>query len=298
LIAATIDKYVYLTLHETFDSDFIVKYSKMERVKHAREIKHVIIREALKLVGLNGKGLELASMADIPTGSGLGSSGSFTTALLRVLHSHKKNLVHPKELAEQACHIEIDILKEPIGKQDQYVAAYGGINCFSFHSNGSVDAKPVKMSTETLYNLEDNLLLFFTGYSRSASKVLKDQDEKSKRSDHTMIQNLHAIKKMAFRTLKTLEKGNMKQFADIMNEHWELKRKRSKEMSNDNIDKWYRLARKNGALGGKLIGAGGGGFLMFYVEDKTKIRRVMRRAGLREVRFHFDFDGAKVVSKS
>src|SRR5262245_2090191 len=188
LIAAAIDKYVYITLHQTFVPDLIVKYSKLERVGSAGEVQHPIIREALRLVSIDGPYLELASMADIPAGTGLGSSGSFTTALLKALHTHKKNLVHPRDLAEQACHIEIDILGEPIGKQDQYIAAYGGLTCFQFLPNNQVEAWPLKIDTETLYNLEDNLLLFFTGYSRSASSILKEQDDKSKHNrseEHT-----------------------------------------------------------------------------------------------------------------
>jgi D-glycero-alpha-D-manno-heptose-7-phosphate kinase len=183
LIAAAIDKYVYLTLHETFVPDLIVKYSKLERVADASQLEHPIIREAFAMLGMSGQSLELTSMADIPAGTGLGSSGSFTTALLKALHAYKKNLVHPEELAKQACDIEINRLKEPIGKQDQYIAAFGGITCFRFLPGGKVEAWPLKVSEDTRYTLEDNLLLFFTGYSRSASSILKEQDQKSKVAD-------------------------------------------------------------------------------------------------------------------
>lgn len=298
LIAAAIDKYVYITLHQTFVPDLIVKYSRMERVRDAKEVEHPIIREALKLLGIPGSYLEMTSMADIPAGTGLGSSGSFTTSLLKCLHTYNKNLIHPRELAEQACHIEIDLLKEPVGKQDQYIASFGGITCFRFQGDNKVDAAPVKMSTETLYNLEDNLLLFFTGYSREASSVLTEQDTKSKANDGKMIANLHAIKELAMRSLKALETGRLRQFAEIMNEHWEYKKKRSVRMSNSRMNEWYELAMKNGALGGKLIGAGGGGFLMFYAEDKVRLRHAMTQAGLTEVRFRFDFEGTKVVTQS
>jgi len=298
LIAAAIDKYVYITLHQTFVPELIVKYSKMERVKNASEIRHPIIREALKLTKTTGSYLELASMADIPAGTGLGSSGSFTTALLKALHAHHKNLIHPQDLAEQACRIEIGILKEPIGKQDQYIAAYGGVTCFKFLKNGGVEASPLKMSTETLYNLEDNLLLFFTGYSRSASRVLKEQDDKSKADDRIMTDNLHHVKKLAQHSRGALEAGDLKRFAKIMDAHWKHKKKRSGAMSNPKIDGWYDLAMKNGALGGKLIGAGGGGFLMFYAQDKMKLRRAMTQAGLQEVRFRFSFGGTEIVSQS
>jgi D-glycero-alpha-D-manno-heptose-7-phosphate kinase len=298
LISAAIDKYIYITLHHTFVQELIIKYSKMERVATIEEVQHPIIREALKLVGVEAPCLEITSMADIPAGSGLGSSGSFTVSLLKALHTLKNNLVHPEELAEQACHIEIDLLKEPVGKQDQYIAAYGGITCFRFLPNDKVEAWPVKIDKETLYNLEDNLLLFFTGYSRSASNVLRDQDEKSKSNDKEMINNLHFTKELGQASKEALEAGDLHEFARLMHEHWEHKRKRSTGMSNDRINQWYDLGRQNGALGGKLIGAGGGGFLMFYAEDRIRLRRAMHEAGLQEIRFRFDFEGTKVVAQS
>jgi D-glycero-alpha-D-manno-heptose-7-phosphate kinase len=249
------------------------------------------------LVGIEGPYLELTSMADIPAGTGLGSSGSFTTALLKALHTYKKNLVHPRELAEQACHIEIDLLGEPIGKQDQYIAAYGGLTCFQFMPNEHVEARPLKIDTETLYNLEDNLLLFFTGYSRSASSILKEQDDRSRQSDQGMIDNLHFVKELGYQSKDALESGDLRRFGELMNVHWEHKQRRSGSMSNDDINRWYALAMEHGAVGGKLIGAGGGGFLMFYAEDKTRLRHAMAQTGLREVRFRFDFEGTKVVNQ-
>jgi D-glycero-alpha-D-manno-heptose-7-phosphate kinase len=295
LIAAAIDKYVYITLHQTFVADLIVKYSKLERVPNVAELQHPIIREALKLVGVEGPYLELASMADIPSGTGLGSSGSFTTALLKALHTHKNNIVHPQQLAEQACHIELDLLKEPIGKQDQYIAAYGGLTYFQFLPDDRVEAHPMRVSTETLYNLEDNLLLFFTGYSRSASSILKEQDDRSKQKDAAMIDNLHFVKELGYESKEAIESGDLPRFAELMRTHWDHKKKRSGGMSNPQIDKWYELAMANGAMGGKLIGAGGGGFLMFYAEEKTRLRHAMAGAGLREVRFRFDFEGTRCV---
>lgn len=295
LIAAAIDKYVYLTLHQTFVQDLIVKYSKMERVDSAEAVQHPIVREALRLVGIEGPYLELTSMADIPAGTGLGSSGSFTTALLKALHTYRKNLVHPRELAEQACHIEIDLLGEPIGKQDQYIAAYGGLTCFQFLPDDRVEAYPLKIDTETLYNLEDNLLLFFTGYSRSASSILKEQDDRSKERDQRMVDNLHFVKELGYESKEALETGNLRHFGELMHVHWEHKKQRSGSMSNPEIDRWYTLAMENGALGGKLIGAGGGGFLMFYAEDKARLRHAMVQTTLQEVRFRFDFEGTKVV---
>ncbi len=297
LIAAAIDKYVYITIHHTFNEDIILKYSSLERAKCVDDVQHPIMREALRLVDLRDTRIEITSMADIPAGTGLGSSGSFTTALLKALHAHKKNLVHPSELAAQACEIEIDRLGEPIGKQDQYIAAYGGINCFRFHPDDRVEAFPLRISTETLHNLEDNLMLFFTGFARSASLILKDQDTKSKQDDPRMIDNLNFIKELGFKSQAALEAGDLNEFARLMNEHWEYKKQRSGTMSNGSIDDWYTLARANGALSGKLIGAGGGGFLLFYAQDKMKLRHALTTAGLREVRFRFDFEGTKIVAQ-
>lgn len=295
LMAAAIDKYVYITLHHTFVPDLIVKYSQLERVANAAEIRHPIIREALHLLEIEGPYLELASMADIPAGTGLGSSGSFTTALLKALHTDLKSIVHPQELAEQACHIEIDRLDQPIGKQDQYIAAYGGLTCFEFLSDGSVVAQPLKIDAETRYNLEDNLLLFFTGYNREAASILAEQDTKSKQQDREMVENLHMVKELGYQSKDALESGNLRRFAEIMNIHWQHKKQRSGNMSNRDIDRWYDLAMANGALGGKLIGAGGGGFLLFYTEDSARLRHAMTQAQLREVRFRFDFSGTAVV---
>lgn len=298
VISAAIDKYVYITLHDTFFEEGIIKYSQTEHVRRTEEIRHPLIREALLLAGVPAAGLEIASMSDIPAGTGLGSSGSFTTALLHALHTHKKTIVPKQELAEQACHIEIDLAQEPVGKQDQYIAAFGGITCFEFLPDDRVQVSPLQMSSEALSNLEDNLLLFFTGYTRSASQILADQDQRTRSMDQSMIDNLHFVKELGYQGRGALESGNLRQFAEIMHVHWEHKKKRSGAMSNNSIDEYYELARANGALGGKLIGAGGGGFLMFYTEDKTRLRRAMLAAGLREVRFRFDFQGTTVVTQS
>ncbi len=295
LIAAAIDRYVYITLHQTFVPDLIVKYSKLERVSHAGELQHPIIREALRLLEVDGRYLEITSMADIPAGTGLGSSGSFTTALLAALHVYKKNLVHAREIAEQACQVEIDRVGEPVGKQDQYIAALGGITCMEFEEDDAVRVAPLKLDTETLYNLEDNLLLFFTGYSRAASAILKEQDDKSRGDDREMVENLHHVKELGLRSRQALEAGDLRGLAELMNVHWQHKKRRSGAMTNGDIDAWYELALRNGALGGKLIGAGGGGFLLFYAEDKTRLRHAMAATPVKEVRFRFDFAGTKIV---
>ena len=228
----------------------------------------------------------------------MGSSGSFTTALLKALYTHRRKVAHAQELAEQACAIEIDRLGEPIGKQDQYISAFGGITCFQFLPDDRVLVEPLKILPETLANLEDNLLLFFTGSSRNASDILRDQDSRTKQNNSAMLENLHFTKQLGLQSRDALLAGDLKKFADLMNVHWEHKKKRSPGMSSSEIDQLYELARANGALGGKLIGAGCGGFLMFYTEEKTRLRSVMRAAGLREVRMQFDFAGTTVVAHS
>ncbi|MCR5688266.1 MAG: GHMP kinase [Lachnospiraceae bacterium] len=295
LISAAIDKYVYITLHETFEKGYFLKYSKFERCSEIDEIQHPIIREALKLLDWKKPCLELCSMADIPAGTGLGSSSSFTTALLRALHTMQGNIVSTRTLAEEACEIEMNRLKEPIGKQDQYIASYGGITCMNFHRDGYVWVDPLRISDETLYNLEDNLILYFTGFSRSAGNILKEQNDKSKEHNEDMLKNLDFVKDLGYQSKDALEKGDLDKFADIMNVHWEYKKKRSGGMSNPQIDEWYNLALANGALGGKMIGAGGGGFLMFYVKDKARLRDAMRDTGMSEVRFRFEKEGSRVL---
>lgn len=295
LISAAIDKYVYITLHETFDKGYFLKYSKFEHVQTIDEIKHPIIREALKLLDWKDDHIEICSMADIPAGTGLGSSSSFTTALLRALHTMQGNIVSTRTLAEEACEIEMNRLKEPIGKQDQYIAAYGGITCMNFHKDGYVWVDPLNISKETLYNLEDNLILYFTGFSRSAGSILKEQDDKSKDKNLDMLKNLDFVKDLGYQSKKAFEEGDLDAFADIMNVHWEYKKKRSGGMSNPQIDEWYDMALKNGAKGGKMIGAGGGGFLMFYCEDKRRLRKAMEGTGMEEVRFRFEMEGSKVI---
>jgi D-glycero-alpha-D-manno-heptose-7-phosphate kinase len=299
VISAAINRYVYITLHQIFRPELIVKYSKMESVERVADLKHPIVREALRMVlGEDASYLEMTSMSDIPAGTGLGSSGSFTTALLTALHTLNSTVIGRRDLAEQACHIEIDRLREPIGKQDQYIAAYGGVQCLHFGTDGEVIVEPLAASAETLYNLEDNLVLFFTGYTRSASAILEEQDTKSKQKDSGMAQNLHFIKDLGMESRKVFERGDVRAFGEIMHSHWEHKKKRSSGMSNPKIDEWYDAGRASGAIGGKLIGAGGGGFLMFYAEDKVRLRAAMKKLGLIEVRVRFDFGGSAVVARS
>ena len=295
LLAAAIDKYVFVTVMRPFTPGVFLKYSNLENVKKIHEIKHPIIREVLTMEGLEVPQVEITTLADIPSGTGLGSSGSFTTALIKAVYAHRRKLILPQDLAELACHVEIDRLQEPIGKQDQYIAAFGGLTCFTFHKDNRVTAKPLKISRETLHDLEDHLLLFFTGFSRSAGGILKDQKVRTQKNDAEMLKNLHTVKELGFRSRDALETGDCKKFGQIMHEHWEHKKRRSGGMSNPKIDEWYELGMKNGAVGGKLVGAGGGGFLMFYAGDRKKLRLAMAKAGLEEVRFRFDFEGTKIV---
>ena len=295
VLSAAITQYVYVTFQLTPLKEMVLRYSQIERVSSVSEIKHPIIREALKLTGVSPPNLELVSVADIPAGTGLGSSGSFTTCLLKVLHKQKRHFIHAPDLAEMACHIELNLLKEPIGKQDQYIAAFGGVTAFDFQKDGKVVAAPLKASDEIIDLLEDNLVMVSTGYYRSASAVLKEQDDKSKKNDQSMIDNLHYVKELGYRSREAIETGNLARYGEIMHEHWMHKKKRSPMMSNPDIDKWYALALESGAIGGKVIGAGGGGFLLFYTEEKAKLRAALKREGLMEIRFGFDYEGTKIL---
>ena len=295
LVAAAIDRYVYVTVMRPFTPGIYLKYSQLEHVNTADEVQHPIIREAIKLLDFRTPQVEITTLADIPAGTGLGSSGSFTTALLKALHAHRRRLLHPSELAELACEIEINRLGEPIGKQDQYIAAYGGVTCFTFNRNGRVEAERLKIPVDALFNLEDNLLLFFTGFSRSAGSILSDQKTRSEARDADMLENLHHVKDLGLRSRDALVNSDTDLFGTLMHEHWEHKKRRSGGMSSPQIDEWYALGMENGALGGKLVGAGGGGFLMFYAADRNRLRGAMSRAGLEEVRFRFDFEGTKVL---
>jgi D-glycero-alpha-D-manno-heptose-7-phosphate kinase len=295
LVAAAIDKYVYVTIMRPFSAGVYLKYSALEHVDRVADVRHPIIREALELQNLGTPQIEITTLADIPAGTGLGSSGSFTTALLKALYTYQRKVAHSQELAELACHIEIDRLGEPIGKQDQFIAAFGGITCFTFHKDHRVTVEPLRVSMKTMHDLEDNLLLFFTGFNRNAGSILKDQHVRSQARDPDMLHNLDYVKSLGYRSKEALEAGDLPRFGELMHEQWEHKKRRSGAASNPQIDAWYSLAMSNGAIGGKLVGAGGGGFLMFYAADRSRLRNTMAAAGLEEVRFRFDFEGTKVV---
>jgi D-glycero-alpha-D-manno-heptose-7-phosphate kinase len=294
VISAAISKYMYIGLNRTFADDYLIKYSELERRRSIDEIEHRIVRAVLERHGLE-PGLELVSMADIPSSTGLGSSGTFTVGLLRSIYALKREHVTAGALAEEAAHIEIDVLGEPVGKQDQYIAAFGGLTCFEFAADGRVAVSPLAIDQATLHDLEEHLLLFFTGYARSAGDTLSDQDTRSRDDDAEMLDNLDRTKELGLEIKRELEGGNARAFGELMNEHWERKRKRSAGISNESIDAWYRVGIEAGAVGGKLVGAGNGGFLLFYAEDPGSVRDAMTGAGLAETRFGFDLDGSVVL---
>jgi D-glycero-alpha-D-manno-heptose-7-phosphate kinase len=296
VISAAIDKYVYIGINKTFVDDYFIKYSALERAVAIDDIEHPIVREALRLAEIP-PGVEIVSMADIPAGTGLGSSGTFTVGLLRALYAYKREHTTAYALAETACKIEIELLKQPVGKQDQYIAAFGGLSCFEFHRDETVTVSPLKISNDTLHRLEERLLLFFTGYSRSAGSILSDQKERSERQDDAMAASLAHAARLGREIKEVLESNDCDRFGDLMHEHWEYKRVRSTGMTNSDIDSWYECGLKNGARGGKLVGAGAGGFLLFYADDPVRLREAMAGIGLSEVRFSFDHDGSTVLSR-
>ncbi len=296
VLAAAIDKYVYVSVNRPFEELIKVKYSKVETCNTVGEVEHPIVREVLRAFELKTPQIEISSMADIPSGTGLGSSGSFTTSLIKALSVHYRRSLTNLDIAELACKIEMEILGEPVGKQDQYISAIGGITEFKFFRNGVVENSPLNLSMETIFQLEDNLLLFFTGISRSASSILADQVKRSSGNEAEMIDNLHFVKELGHRSKKVLLEGDTEGLGRIMHEHWLHKIKRSHGMSNPQINNAYEIGLANGATGGKLVGAGGGGFLLFYANNKSKLREAMAKIGLEEVRFKFDLEGAKVIS--
>ncbi len=291
LVSGAIDKYVYMLTHTVFQRRYRMKYSELEEVDAIAEIRHPILREAL-LRHWRGNPLEIASVADVPAGTGMGSSGAYTVCLLKGLAHARRVSITPGALAEAACEIEIDVLGEPVGKQDPYVAAHGGICAYTFHPDGRVDVEPIELDPGVQRALRDRLLLFYTGEARSASKMLADQDERSKAGDEEMIANLHRTKEIGHESHALLAAGDLDSYAELMHEHWEQKRRRSPGMANERIDTLYTLARRSGALGGKLVGAGGGGFLLVYALRPEDTRQAMAAAGAQELPFDFEFGGA------
>jgi len=293
-ISAAINKYVYVTITKPFEKGIYLKYSKIEKINNIKDINHKIIKEVL-YKQLKENKIEITTLTDIPAKTGLGSSGSFTTALIKAVYSFNQKMIGRRELAEEACDIEIKKLKQPSGKQDQFISAYGGISEFNINKKGFVNVKNLKISNDTILDLEDNLLLFFTGFSRNSSLILNEQNKKTLRQDIEIIKNLDYVKSLGVEIKKALVKGNCEDFGKLMNEHWKYKLKRSKNMSNKTINEVYNFALANGATGGKLIGAGGGGFLLFYTNTPNKLRKALVTKKLEEVRFKFDFEGVKQI---
>lgn len=291
LVAGAVDKYVYMLIHTVFQRRYRMKYSETEDVEQIAQIRHPILRETL-LRHWRGTPLEIASVADVPSGTGMGSSGAFTVALLKGLAHARRTSITQGSLAEAATEIEIDVLKEPCGKQDPYVAAHGGICAYTFASDGTVTVEPLELSAQTLRSLRDQLLLFYTGNARDASAVLSDQDQRTKAGDGEMLENMHRTKEMGRHSRDLLVAGDLFAYAELMHEHWLNKRRRSPGMATDWIDELYTLARRSGVLGGKLVGAGGGGFLLVFARTPADTRQAMAAAGALELPFDFEFVGA------
>jgi D-glycero-alpha-D-manno-heptose-7-phosphate kinase len=297
LIAAAISKYVYIAVNHNFDADLLLKYSEIERVTDIADVRHPLLREALRGSGV-GASVEISSMADIPTGTGLGSSGAFTVGVLKALHAHTRTAASNLELARQACEIEIERLGEPVGKQDQYIAAVGGITGFEFHADERVDVVQLALSRRTRDLLEDNLLLFYTGLRRSAPEALLEERRVAERENRQLSDNLDAVKALGLETKQILEAGDMHAFGKVLTAQWELKLARSPNETHQRVDRWIRAGIDAGAAGGKLVGAGGGGFLLFFAESKADLRAAMADVGLEEVRFGIDYEGSSIVTLS
>ena len=294
VVTTSLDKYVYVIVKPRFEKEIRVSYSITEIVKDINEIKHPVVREALRHLGMTSH-LEIISIGDIPAKTGLGSSGSFAVGLLNALHAYRGEYLSKKELAEEACYLQMDILKEPCGKQDQYIASYGSFICLKIARSGHVEVEPLNLPDDLIRELESNLLFFYTGIKRDSSTVLEEQQKKILSEDEK-TEMMHKIKEIGYKVKKALKKGNLREFGELQHEHWMIKRGTASTMTCDAIDKWYQLALENGAIGGKLIGAGGGGFLMFYCENnKDKVRKTLLKEGLREVRFMFSNEGSKII---
>jgi D-glycero-alpha-D-manno-heptose-7-phosphate kinase len=297
LVGAGINKYINICVNRRFEESVRLAYSQTEIVDKLDDIQHPIIREVLRLLTIECKNLEIVSLADVPSDSGLGSSSCFTVGLINALQTHKREHLTIREIAEKACKIEIEILHEPIGKQDQYMAAYGGFTCLEFSTTGEVSVSPLAISDETVDELERNLLLFHTGIKRRSSFVLEGQNNSIKKDEKQVVDAMHRIKEIGFETKRCLEHGKPDRFGELLHEHWEVKKKVSNKMSTDKLDEAYHLARTHGALGGKIIGAGGGGFFLFYCRDgREKLKQALAPLGMKPMRFRFDADGTKVVA--
>lgn len=296
ILAVAIDKYMFLNVNTPIVDDKIrVRYTASEVVDHVDQVQHTLAREALRSFGIT-KGIEIVSVADIPAGTGLGSSSCYLVGLLNALRALMQKPVAPQDLAEEACHIELDILKKPIGKQDQYMAAFGGLTSLTIDHDGAVHVERLPVSSELVEVLENNMLLFYTNGTRDAAEILARQDVAARNKDVGVVGSLKEIKDIGLEINREILAGNPRRFGELMDVHWQAKKRLSHGITSPQIDAWYELAKRNGAIGGKISGAGGGGFLMLYCEDdKCRLRQAMRKAGLRELNFRFEFEGSKVV---
>lgn len=297
ILSAAINKYVYIYLNRpSADKLLRVKYSKYEEVDSVDLIQHDLVRPALKLLNLNGN-LEIVSMADVPAGTGLGSSGTYLVALLCGLYELRRERVPTQALAETACHIEMNLAEHPVGKHDHYLAAFGAFTCLDIARDGKVQVSSLDISLTTLEELRNRLLLFYTGLTRSSTAILQEQETGTESGDKTVVESLHRTRELGYQVKEALESGDLDAFGRLLHLHWENKKKRSGKISDVRIDRCYELARANGALGGKIIGAGGGGFLMLYCPNhsKAEVRQAMAAEGLNEMPYDFDFEGAKVL---
>jgi D-glycero-alpha-D-manno-heptose-7-phosphate kinase len=298
VISAAIDKYVYISINRSFFPGYFLKYSETEHADTCQEIRHPLLRTALQMHDVP-RPLEIVSVADVPAGTGLGSSGSFLVGVVHALCAYKRQPVTAEALARDAIEIEMNRLSEPVGKQDQYIAAYGGLQCQEYHSDDRVTVSPLRMTDEAIRELRDSLMLFFVGYTRNASTLLEEQKQRSEAHDQAMIDSLHFTRSLGEEIRSLLEAGNIAEFGTLMHQHWLRKRCRSRGMSSERIDQLYDLARtKGGATGGKLVGAGGSGFLLFHTQDRKRLRETMIGAGLSEMDFRFDFDGSVVLLRN
>jgi D-glycero-alpha-D-manno-heptose-7-phosphate kinase len=298
VISAAINRYVYIAINRSFLPGYFLKYSDTEHAQTLNEIRHPLLREALMLHDAPCP-LEIVSVADVPAGTGLGSSGAFLVGLIHALYAHKRQRVTAEMLAQEAVEIEMNRLNEPVGKQDQYVAAYGGLLCQEYRSDDSVKVTLLAVSETALRELRESLMLFFVGQTRSSSALLDDQRRRSEKHDRAMLESLHFVKQLGEEIRRVLEAGVIHEFGSLMHEHWLRKRSRSSGMTNDRVDELYELARaRGGATGGKLVGAGGNGFLLLHTQDRKRLRTAMADAGAREMEFSFDFDGSAVMVRN
>ncbi len=294
VISTAINKYIYITVNKKFDRQIRASYSITEIVDHLGELKHELIRESMRLTGVE-EGIEITSISDIPSaGTGIGSSSSYTVGLLNALYAYQGVYAGAERLANDACKIEIEICRKPIGKQDQYIAAYGGLQCIRFNPDGGVWVDPIVCKPETKTEIQRRLLLFYTGITRSADTILEDQKQ-STLNNPQVRGTLRNMSQMAQAMRGMLCANGLDNFGELLHEGWMLKKTVAAGISNSRVDEWYELAKKYGAVGGKLLGAGGGGFLLLYAHPDNHAAIISALAELRHVPFRFEPQGSRII---